>query len=111
VRLRSWDFAACVLVCASGCGTLTNMDRGLDVPGYPPHRRVFGGVLEDIEYLNQTEHWIEVIALADIPFSLVGDVFTLPWTLKAARMRKMSKEPPSLPLLLEMEPPTTQKSK
>lgn len=111
MRLRSWVFAACVLTCTSGCGTLTNMDRGLDVPGYPPHRRVFGGVREDRECATQAEHILGVLALADMPISLVGDVFTLPWTLKAARQRKMSKEPQSLPLLLGMEPPTTQSPK
>jgi uncharacterized protein YceK len=88
--------AACAAVLlASGCGTVGNFNPGYREPGGPPSPKVFGGVREDVRSLQEVERPLWV--LADLPFSLAGDVFTLPWTLRAARLRKAwPKESPAV---------------
>jgi uncharacterized protein YceK len=75
-----------VLVFGSGCGTIGNFNDGYREPGGPPVPKVFGGVREDFKFLKEadTPFWV----LVDLPLSLAGDVFTLPWAIKAARVRK-----------------------
>lgn len=93
---RSALAVACVAILfASGCGTVGNFNPGYREPGSPPSPKVFGGVREDVRSLQEVERPLWV--LADLPFSLVCDVFTLPWTIRAARVRKhWAKESPAV---------------
>ena len=66
----------------AGCGTMANMQGknlpALDAGGqYEP--RPFGGVRNDVRWLCQGNGF--VLGLVDLPFSLVGDVVTLPVVL------------------------------
>jgi uncharacterized protein YceK len=84
--------ACAALLFASGCGTIGNFNDGYREPGGPPAPKVFGGVREDVKYLREADR--PFVVLVDLPLSFVGDVFTLPWTIKAARIRRMwPKEP------------------
>ena len=67
---------------AAGCGTSANL-RGHDKPGFnrmPPFNydpAPFGGVSKDIEWASS----ISIVFVLDLPFSLLGDILTLPWTV------------------------------
>jgi uncharacterized protein YceK len=93
-------FAAVLL---SGCGTLANMqNRSVPAIG-PPDRetRTFGGVANDVRWVGEQisrvaapeESWEVPVGLAmagyfglvDLPFSLVGDILTLPKVVRDAR--------------------------
>jgi uncharacterized protein YceK len=84
-------FAA--ILSASGCGTITNLSENRRPLGSPPQAKPFGGVREDVAFMTETASqdglMLGVVGIIDLPFSLVGDVFTLPWTLRAIRLRKM----------------------
>ena len=84
--------AACAaLLFASGCGTINNFSPGNRAIGGPPAAQAFGGVRDDADFLTETERGKSpgaILALADLPLSFVADVFTLPWALKAIRLRK-----------------------
>ncbi|MDY3556702.1 YceK/YidQ family lipoprotein [Gemmata sp. JC717] len=62
--------------------------------GKPAPREVFGGVRTDLEFatdaVSHEPPLAGIVAFIDLPFSLVGDVLTLPWTAKAACKRKAS---------------------
>jgi uncharacterized protein YceK len=92
MRRISGIVVATLLLCASsGCGTLLNVEgrdalivdsRPLDEmrkherPPYP-----FGGVANDMAWLNGAEEPIGVIGcVVDLPLSITGDIITLPWT-------------------------------
>ena len=89
-RIRPPMFAA-ALVCmlASGCGTFLNLDgkERLDLSSVPvdeiKHRRApfpFGGVANDVAWMRDAKQPIDAIGAAiDVPFSLAGDVVTMPW--------------------------------
>ena len=83
---------AVLLGTSGGCGTLLNvggrerLDLGsIDAPPervrkYERPAFVFGGVANDVAWIKSAEQPIDVIAsLVDLPFSLTGDIVTLPW--------------------------------
>lgn len=93
---------AAMLGTASGCGTMLNLDNKerLDLaagsvvtadgkPMTPRWQRpafAFGGVANDIAWIKSAEQPFDVVhSLVDMPFSLVGDVVTLPWAFNAAK--------------------------
>lgn len=61
---------ALALLLTSGCGTMTHMVS--DCPGDP-----LGGVVKDVEWIGG----LNILAILDLPLSLVADVVLLPWTL------------------------------
>jgi uncharacterized protein YceK len=78
-----------VLACAAcGCGTMANMDGRDALVGLPSRPPVpFGGVANDMAWMTRgnlsppekfDRAFTTSIALLDLPFSLVGDVITLP---------------------------------
>ncbi|MDB5307823.1 MAG: hypothetical protein JWO38_2025 [Gemmataceae bacterium] len=68
----------------SGCGTACNVGTV-----YSERPRVFGGVPEDLTALFQGDNWLVChVAIVDLPLSIVGDLFTLPWVVKASRDAK-----------------------
>jgi uncharacterized protein YceK len=83
--------AALLLTATSGCGTMQNMRGQPNAFGSLPHPTrppvPFGGVIADsLCVVNGTFGGLNVetlvfvpFALIDLPFSLVGDVITLPW--------------------------------
>jgi hypothetical protein len=70
------------LAAFSGCGTMANMDGReyalIDFPHYQP--KPFGGVQRDFVWVSQG---FLPFAL-DLPFSVVGDIVTLPRVLTMA---------------------------
>lgn len=96
---------------AAGCGTINNFRGGTDFNGVPMRQDVFGGVKADFQAVTETP--LGGVMLADMPLSLVADVATLPWTIKASRMKKAETNPVTLPLdfapfpspLINEEPP------
>ena len=86
--------AAAASFVLAGCGTMANMSDGFG----PGDRKVFGGVRLDVSqgtgYAACAGHSegpvVPIMAgftacemAADLPFSLVADTLTLPWTLTA----------------------------
>lgn len=82
-----------LLVCAalSGCGTMNNVTgrtAGL-LPSMPSERPTvpFGGVVDDAAWMARCippDQWSWmgiVLAAADTPLSLAGDIITLPYTV------------------------------
>lgn len=72
----------CVLSSLAGCGTMANMQGknlpALDAGGqYEP--RPFGGVRNDLRWTYHGNGLI--LGIIDLPFSIVGDVVTLPKVL------------------------------
>lgn len=92
---RRWTLASVVasgsLAALSGCGTLMNMQEhpnpnmwlGDDIPGL----RVYGGIRYDLATAGRTipdSTANAEVFLIDLPFSLVTDTLTLPFTTCAA---------------------------
>jgi uncharacterized protein YceK len=85
-KLAGGGLAVAVLVAFAifvgfGCGTIANMGQSRDI-GFsneqiPP--RPFGGVARDVQWIVR-DPW-GFFLFTDIPFSLVGDVLTLPKAL------------------------------
>src|ERR1043166_267560 len=78
---------AITLLAVCGCGTLENtmafniksLAPPLD-PVQSPRFAPFGGVAKDVEWVRTANQPIDVIdSVVDMPFSLVGDLVTLPW--------------------------------
>lgn len=101
---RMWLALPFVALLSAGCGTVQNLNPTKDVfvwgagPGEQNITRVFGGVRVDLEGLSGLGLQDEYAALGlvilapfyvtDLPFSLVGDTITLPYTaLHALRQR------------------------
>ena len=87
----------------TGCGTMANMSgKSLALIG-PPDREVrpFGGVANDVRWVGEQVGWAVktdepqyapfnlaaagYFGLIDLPFSLIGDVITLPRILRGYR--------------------------
>lgn len=66
---------AFAIVVGFGCGTMENM------AGYRDPAKPFGGVASDLKPLA-SGNILGILVVPDIPFSLVGDVVTLPRVLK-----------------------------
>ncbi len=68
----------------SGCGTMANIDgRRLPPPGPAGQEvtRPFGGIRRDIEWVKSVRAPGNLLYVADLPLSLVGDLVTLPQTV------------------------------
>jgi len=99
--------AAILLFVVSGCGTIYNVTGHEPwLVGLPPERPIdlFGGLDNDLRWMargtapNSSAPLAVVAAAIDMPFSLVGDVVTLPWTAyQSLIVRRASAEPNSLP--------------
>jgi hypothetical protein len=73
----------------AGCGTTLNLDgkERLDLTSGPvdeiKDQRApfpFGGLANDVAWMRDAKHPMDSIGAAiDVPFSLAGDVVTLPW--------------------------------
>jgi len=102
---RGVQLACVAIVLASGCGTLDNVSVRYPLPpptvSEPPNR-IYGGVTADAKEfwglaklgpVPILDPWAPVYAvqlfgsLIDIPFSAVGDTFTLPVTIPATIKR------------------------
>jgi uncharacterized protein YceK len=73
--------SAAVTLVASGCGTIANMQgKALPMISEPnveePHP--FGGVGRDVRWIGSVTVPYNVMFVADLPCSLVGDLVTLP---------------------------------
>lgn len=83
-----------VALVSCGCGTMANLDgrsRPLLDRINQEAPRPFGGVRKDFQWLKSIKVPANLIFLADVPFSLVGDVVTLPRTLKRRQERSQSR--------------------
>jgi uncharacterized protein YceK len=100
--LRRIAMSALTALVASGCGTVANtlwLDR--DQGG----KRVYGGVLADIEVARETskappakDSGLAIgLAALDVPFSAVADTATLPVTLWWACHTQNAKQESSRP--------------
>jgi uncharacterized protein YceK len=81
---------------ASGCGTLLNTAH---YPHASGGEEIYGGVQLDYRVVAQ-EHQKRsattvALALLDMPFSLVGDTLTLPYTVALAMSREGGAEDPN----------------
>jgi hypothetical protein len=64
-----------VSVAADAADYTPTIDSNFVRPAYP-----FGGVGNDVAWLKSADRPLDVLgAIADMPFSLVGDVITFPW--------------------------------
>jgi hypothetical protein len=94
-RRRLLGLAAAALLLPS-CGTIANFYHK-STPDTPVGREVFGGVQRDLEFAESIPGGIvgmvvACLVVADLPLSAVGDVVTLPWTIRAERIRKCGPE-------------------
>jgi len=75
-----------------GCGTLLNINdmERLDLASRLPDEKgpyerpafPFGGVANNVAWITNFKEPIDVVhSCIDLPFSLVGDIVTLPWTV------------------------------
>ena len=85
--------ASCLLNSCSGCGTfektvsvnsaamVTTAPGVVTEPNWSkPRYAPFGGVAKDFEWIMAAGQPIDVIrSIVDLPFSLIGDIVTLPW--------------------------------
>jgi uncharacterized protein YceK len=76
--------ALTAVVTSSGCGTMANLDgRRLPMLSQSGQEvsRPFGGVRRDIEWVQSVKAPGNLLYVADLPLSLVGDLVTLPTTI------------------------------
>lgn len=107
-RRIAFLIASGLLLTASGCGTLLNLD-GMDTVifgAHPPeevqkHLRLpypYGGVGNDITWMKRAEQPIDVVGpLIDMPLSFTADTLTLPWTIYRATHTEVSGSMPTNP--------------
>jgi hypothetical protein len=73
------------LIATSGCGTMANLE-GKSLPMIShvqvEEPRPFGGVGRDIRWISTMTPPANLMFVGDLPLSLVGDVVTLPRTLR-----------------------------
>jgi uncharacterized protein YceK len=114
--------AALLLMCLlpAGCGTTANLCRSCPEEG---GKVPFGGVKQDLECLKtaaNSELWaakpapeseqypqrvLMVFSAIDLPFSLVGDVVTWPYTAAYTFINRPVPTPPALIAPPEVPPP------
>lgn len=78
-------FLAASLTAIAGCGTMANLEgksRPMISQVHVEEPRPFGGVGRDIRWTSTITFPANLIFLGDLPLSLVGDVVTLPRTLR-----------------------------
>jgi uncharacterized protein YceK len=96
----------------AGCGTVANLARSPDEDGKIP----FGGVKQDLTCIKKSANGesgthageypqvaLMLLCVADLPFSLVGDVVMWPYTVAFTRIN----EPVPTPTLTIASPPVT----
>jgi uncharacterized protein YceK len=79
-------------VTSSGCGTMANIDGRRLPPPSPPGQEVsrpFGGVRRDFEWLKSEKAPGNLVYVADLPLSLVGDLVTLPKTVTGTQSDRL----------------------
>jgi len=89
---------------SSGCGTMANLEGrphpwlsqvGQDAP------KPFGGVRKDLGWIRTSGFPGDLMFVADLPISLVGDLVTLPKTVTSGRadplLRTSEPVPPASP--------------
>jgi hypothetical protein len=83
--LKAMGYLALSSVLTScGCGTMANIEGRRLPPPSPPGQEVsrpFGGVRRDIEWVQSVKSPGNLVYVADLPLSLVGDLVTLPKTV------------------------------
>ena len=111
---RSWmvDFiVALPFLAGSGCGTMANLDGRqlalISMPGVV-EPQPFGGVARDAQWVVNAatgvpEHPVgsilcSTVFVLDMPFSLVGDIVTLPKVFTAAREYRQQHATDSAPV-------------
>jgi len=80
----------------AGCGTMANLEgRVHPWPGQvgqdPP--RPFGGVRKDVGWIKTSAVPGNLMYVADLPISLVGDLVTLPKTVTSGRADPLLRSP------------------
>jgi hypothetical protein len=88
--------ALSAVLTSSGCGTLANIDGRRLPPPSPAGQEVsrpFGGVRRDIEWLQSEKAPGNLLYVADLPLSLVGDLVTLPKTVTGIQSDSLLQEP------------------
>jgi hypothetical protein len=86
VRARLLHLVMAVTVAPlCGCGTMANL-QGKRLPAISrtdvEETRPFGGVARDARWISSLGGLSSLIFVADLPWSLVGDILTLPRTLR-----------------------------
>lgn len=92
--------AAVVILACAGCGTMANLSGRqfalISRPGEVPVQP-FGGVSRDVAWMKNATRLGDPVAtaffVADVPFSFVGDVVTLPQTIATSRRETKETEP------------------
>ena len=71
------------IACASGCGTIINIQQEFGTPTTPPE--FYGGVRIDTDLITTRGEFFDMLqlvrplAVIDLPFSAVFDTLALPW--------------------------------
>jgi hypothetical protein len=70
-------FALTLLCIASGCGTLANLNgQSYPLMGGTEPTKPLGGVRRDIGWITSVTAPVNLLFVADLPVSLIGDVVT-----------------------------------
>ena len=79
--MRKW-IGLLLILSMAGCGTIYNMGAGpCHIHEYP---YIYGGVYIDFGTIAPQLIPLGILlALIDLPFSIVGDTITLPWSIAA----------------------------
>ena len=89
---------ALLLCTSSGCGTMTNLTGADALVLGPPPNRPFGGVDRDVKGISAGTVVTSAIQAIDLPFSLIGDIITLPWTIYQSQQPDSEQpRPPYIP--------------
>ena len=89
------SLALIAVITSSGCGTMANIDGRRLPPPSPSGQEVsrpFGGVRNDIEWLKSGTAPGNLMYVADLPLSLVGDLVTLPKTVIGSQSDSLLRE-------------------
>lgn len=123
MNFRAMCVALLAIIPAAGCGTVANLARpGPEAGGKTP----FGGVGHDVRCLQNvakvesednahpklgSDHYphgvLLVLCAVDLPFSLIGDVITWPYTAAYSCINQPTPTPPVRLLPTESQPQTS----
>jgi hypothetical protein len=90
--------ALSAILTSPGCGTMANMDgRRLPLLSQSGQElsTPFGGVRRDIEWVKSVQAPSNLLYVADLPLSLVGDLVTLPKTVIGTHSDSLLQDPSS----------------
>jgi uncharacterized protein YceK len=101
------------ILASSGCGTMANLEgRPHPWPGQagqdPP--KPFGGVRKDVGWIKTTGIPGNLMFVADLPVSLVGDLVTLPKTVISGRADPLLQTPDAGVTLSSLDTPVRAES-